>query len=301
MRHGAPGLSAVNHDKEPAGCQDISPKGFSNQEMQQLTGSALPQLMAGGAIQAGCDEHSADLLQAALLAEPNSEMLRLSSIDCHLAKCVSAEPRDCAPDLLRPQIEGMVLNEPDNALAHHLSAWQLWVDNRRGESVTALESGNRAPRFESFARDRFLAVVAAAQYLGYSRLAASCYALGSVNPMYVYRAMRKLCQDSGWGSEAPAVRHACLGAGRRIESDGQNILESLMGLALQADAVVGSGWGDERKLSARIQDRRAQLMASVGHLEWMSEDIGNRYFDAFLERGEEAAMREFEQARRKEP
>lgn len=263
-------------------------------DLQAVRATGDARLITGAAIQVSWDDdNGTQLMRSALAIDPSLEMAHVSLVNRQLAQFLN-DPTDADGDALRESIAELRRRAPDNALAHYLSAWQLFIDHREGESLDALRTGNAAPRYESHSRQRFLAVVDAATSVGYSRFAASHYALGLLNPMSAYSALRRLCRPLRDGTHGDAARRECRVAGARIEAASGNLLESLVGLAMQRNAVDGSGWENETEDLARIDGRRSQLMQlSDNDLDTqdLSEASWVRYFEVFSAEGEEAAVR----------
>jgi hypothetical protein len=273
----------------------VSFSGLTPAERQAVRVTGRARLLAGAGIEAPRNEvDGTELLLAAREIDPSIELIHVSLADRALAiraRDGSRETRTSA--LLRSTAEQLRDAAPDNALSEY--TWAV-IDFRDGDvtaSVEALERGNGALRFESFSTERFLAVVDATEYAGHSRADACHHGLGFLNPMGTYGALMELCRhladDPIHGGRG---RRECERAGARIEAASRNVLETLVGLAIQRSALTGARDSDPQSI-ARIDARRDELLGLGRRLppDGIPEDLALRHCETLVRDGEEAALR----------
>ena len=78
--------------------------------------------------------------------------------------------------------------------------------------------------------------------------------------------------------------------GHTIEMSSPTILEKLLALTIQRDAVKGVNDSDAENKSIQLEQRRAELLKWVGDDSPLPENVLDDFFKVFFDKGEVAAL-----------
>ncbi len=267
---------------------------FTPSDLDELAASGDTALLVGGVAQTDWQDRRGDeLLAAAEGLTPSASLVLLAWIDRQLVAGFEAEP-DAARDAeLRQRLRLLHESMPDNALPFYVSAYGKLRGGDTAAALAAMQVGRERPHFDSGSRERFTAIVNAAEAVGYSPFTARYHAMSRFVPTGTYSALRRLCSELVAGPEVNKGRIECVLLGHSIETSSWNMLERVVGLSLQAIAWenVNAAEGDAARAAINSRWQELKNADHLPSLRDLSEAAWLEYFRIFVDSGEDAAMR----------
>jgi len=266
---------------------------FADRDLTRLSASGDATLLVGAAAQVDWrNQRGDDLLNAAEQTAPQSSLVLLAWIDRHLVED-STRPLDETRDaVLRERLRQLHQRMPDNSLPLYVAAYGKLRHGNLAGALQAMRVGHKQASFDSGSRERFAAIVSAAEAVGYSPFTARYYAMGLFVPTGTYSALRRLCVELIAGPSAHEGRVECVLLGHAIETSSWNMLERAVGLSLQATAWEGVSGPEGEAARLAINQRWLALKNrdNLPALRDLSEAAWLEYFRIFAASGEDAAM-----------
>ncbi len=270
---------------------------FTDQELQKLKDSGQLKLMVGGGIQSLPDDPlGTELLKMASLSEVTPGLAPVSLIDRYFKTRRDEDSKSHVDADLEASIKRVYKGAKDNALAHYLMAYLQIEKGNNTDALRHLKKGNSIKGFNSYTRERYLAIVDAAEFVGYSKYTARSHAFINLVPMSTYITIKDTCVDLISERDTVHVRKACYLAGKQIEAASGNFLETMIALSLQSIVIEGSSLPDAEKKLSKINRKLKELNGLREELikippSSFTKDLELEYFRILIEKDEESAVR----------
>jgi hypothetical protein len=263
---------------------------FTDQDLAKLRSSNDVTTMIGAGIAQSGNPVADQMLTDASQKEAKAGVAEVWLIRRELKDLDNPFDKEEHEKQLHRLAERLYRDASDNALSHYLVASLQTPTFGDMDAINFIKSGN-SKQFNGYSKETFLAVVKAAESVGYSPYAAYNYALGSLVPVNIYSTLRKRCSDLFQGNHGIEARHECLAMGHNIEASSPSILEKLFALTIQHDALKGANEPDVEVRIQELERRRAEMLKWVGdNSPPISENFIKEYYKIFFDQGEEAAL-----------
>ena len=281
-------MAAEITESNPAnwlGCKPIEEK-----ESQIIRNSQNPKLLTGAAL-VGCStglvsDERRKLLESASRIESPKGLATLSLIELEFD-----EPWIDSP--LKPSTKQSILNllhdDKDNAQSYYLYALLQMEAVGNQESLSQIVKGNEKT-FKSYSKQRFNAIVEAAEKAKLSRIQARQCAFPLFSITNTYSKLRHLCQKLV-KSEGQEAKNACFVMGQNLEEGSLTFIEQITSLNIQSDTLNESTSAAGMAIKKRRDTIKASLGACFPETD-LPEDALLHYYEILLDKGE-ASARDF--------
>lgn len=288
----------VPEDRDP---DEISPQekavraalAFSDGDRRMLSASGEVSLLVGAAAEMPWqDERVDELLAAAEQLAPDSSLVLSTWIDHQLVSGFDQPVEEESDAEMRLRLRRLHESMPNNSLPLYVSAYGKLRLGDTDAALQAMRVGRQQAIFDSGSRQRFAAIVEAAEAAGYSPFTARYHAMGLFVPTGTYSALARLCVELIAGAKSHDGRVECILLGHAIETSSWNTLERVVGLSLQATAWedVEGPEGDAARKAIGGRWLALKNRDELPSLRELSEETWLEYFRIFAMTGEDAAI-----------
>lgn len=268
---------------------------FTAMEMHAIKKSANLNTIVGAGIQSDIDESfGVEHLESASVSESPTGLALASLIDRYFALQAKETDDISLAEKLRANIAKLIQKAPDNALSFYLNGYWLHKDQKDDEALHQLREGNTKEEFSNYSKERFYAVVQAAESIGYSQFTARQHAINFSSPGELYSKMVALCKALIATDKSKDARKECLSMGVKVESASRSTFEKLQGLIIQSLAYRGSSDPKDVELMSKIIDRQKTTLENGSNLlkipfSEIPEAVWLQYFEIYFAKDEKTA------------
>ena len=206
---------------------------FTDEDLATLRSSTDMTTMIGAGIVRSGHLMADEMLLDASQKESKAGVAEIWLVRRELKDLDSPFQREEHERRLHGLVEKLYREASDNALSHYLLASLKTSTFEDVDAINLIKSGN-SKQFNGYSKETFLAIVAAAESIGYSPYAAYHYSLGSLVPVNIYSTLRKRCSDLFQRNHGVEARIECLVMGQNIEISSPTMLEKLLHLGFNA-------------------------------------------------------------------
>lgn len=267
---------------------------FTIAEMNFIRHSQNSRAMVGAGIQSAGDQAlGTDLLESASASESPTGLSLLSLINRYFFLESNEKAKINLSEKLRANIIKLLQTRPDNALSYYLNGYRLHLDNKDNEALLLIKDGNEK-EFTDYSKERFFAVVDAAESIGYSPFTARNHAINYSSPTEPYPKLLAACKALIKSDKEKDARKACLSMGEKIESSSRGTFEKIQGLMIQSRAVRDSADPKDIELMGKISEKQRMALENSPKLakipfSEVPEPIWLQYFEIYFSQDERAA------------
>lgn len=210
-------------------------KPLTKKQLHVIRKSKDPKLMAGAAM-IGYKSLNSDrrrrLLESASQMESPKGLATLSLIDFEIGKADDDSP---VSPLVQKSILNLLRDDRDNALPYYLNALAQKETAGDDEALSQIIQGN-TKTLNDYTKQRFNAVVEAAETAKLSRIEARDCAFSSFLITHVYGKLRRLCRKL-IKSKGQTARDACFEMGEKLERGSLALVDQMLSMGIQNEAL----------------------------------------------------------------
>lgn len=268
---------------------------FTTKEMNTIKQSGNLTAIVGAGVQSDKDEPlGTELLESASASESPTGLALVSLLDRYVALQAKETAASSLADKIQTNITKLLQADPDNALSYYLNGYILHIDKKDNEALQQLKEGNTKKEFSNYSKERFVAVVQAAESIGYSHFTARQHAINYSSPEELYSKLVAVCKGLISTDKKEDARKECLSMGEKIELSSGTNFEKLHGLIIQSLACRESNDPKDIELMSKIIERQKITLETSPKLlkipfSEIPESVWLQYFEIYFSKDEKAA------------
>jgi len=273
----------------PTNCTECKP--LSEKELQIIRNSQNPKLLTGAAL-IGCictaSDVSRTLLESASHIESPKGLATLSLIELEFDKpWIDSRLKSS----VRESILNLLQDDKDNAQSYYLYALLQMEAVGDQEALSQMIKGN-AKTFNSYSKQRFNAIVEAAETGKRSGIQARQCAFSFFDVTNIYLKLRHLCRKLIKG-KGQAAKNACFVMGEKLEQGSLTFVEQFMALGVQNVALDDPTSASDA--SKAVKKKVDNIYAIINRGACISkadvpEDTLLHYYEILLNKGEASTL-----------
>jgi hypothetical protein len=197
------------------------------------------------------------------------------------------------------QVSRLRARDSNNALSYYLNAIEESRKSNHTKALKEIMNGNKAPYFDAYTKERFLAVRNTAESLGYPKFTARNLAMSSLMPiMAFYSHLNRTC-DALYTLEDDGLNETVFNLGDKLEKESTLLIGKLLSKTLQSRSMADKQIDD---LVIRKEVTKRNENACRNHWEdfkkfqpVLTEEDWVRFYDVFLETDEIEATKKLKE------
>lgn len=266
---------------------------FTVKEMNIIRQSKNLNAIVGAGIQSELDDNlGTELLVGAAETKSATGLSLISLLDRYFALS-KANAEGNLSSALQSTTLNLLQTDPDNAFSYYLNGYRLHKDKKDNEALLQLIEGNKR-KFNNYSKERYFAVVKAAESIGYSQFTARLHAMNYSTPTELYSSLVALCKGLLTTEKKEDAKKECLSMGEKIELSSGTIFEKLQGLIIQSLACRKSTDPKDVELMSKIIERQRITLETSPKLlkipfNEIPEPVWLQYFEIYFSQDEKSA------------
>ena len=270
-------------------------KGFLDEDLNSIRASKKPDLIMGAGIVSLASnpelQTGMELLSLASDMEFPKGMATISMVNNSLNQSHQSQSHGTHLKPLKEDIVSLIKDDKENALSYYLHALLLQEEGEDQRALDQIKKGN-GYKFDGYTKQRFYAIIRAAEMANWSKQHSRQLALGNTNSSAIYITLRDLCLNlkKVFGQEA---QDACMDMGIKLEESSFLCLDSIFSLTIQQNSLDNTVSDD--LIRSKIKKRREAAFTCGGcstivERSGVTDEVDRRYHEILLDEGEAAAQ-----------